>query len=108
MAVIRSGMAPLPIPLTQEMDDQLVKEGVLPPVKPGLTPEEQDQKRKEIREPVQRNQMERIRAGKPPLSFDLVPLTEEQKMELEKEGFIFFEDGSFSNTVKGIHYPAVR
>ncbi len=108
MAVIRSGMAPLPVPLTQKMDDQLVKEGVLPPVKPGLTPEEQDQKRKEIREPVQRNQMERIRAGKPPLSFDLVPLTEEQKMELEKEGFIFFEDGSFSNTVKGIHYPAVR
>jgi len=32
MEVIRSGMPPLPIPLTQEMDDQLVAEGVLPPV----------------------------------------------------------------------------
>lgn len=31
MEVIRSGMPPLPIPLTQEMDDQLVSEGVLPP-----------------------------------------------------------------------------
>jgi len=31
MEVIRSGMPPLPIPLTQEMDDQLVAEGVLPP-----------------------------------------------------------------------------
>ena len=30
MEVIRSGMPPLPIPLTQEMDDQLVAEGVLP------------------------------------------------------------------------------
>lgn len=31
MDVIRQGMPPLPIPLTQEMDDQLVSEGVLPP-----------------------------------------------------------------------------
>ena len=31
MEVIRAGMPPLPIPLTQEMDDQLVAEGVLPP-----------------------------------------------------------------------------
>lgn len=31
MEVIRAGMPPLPIPLTQEMDDQLVSEGVLPP-----------------------------------------------------------------------------
>jgi hypothetical protein len=31
MEVIRSGMPPLPIPLTQDMDDQLVAEGVLPP-----------------------------------------------------------------------------
>lgn len=34
MEVIRSGMPPLPIPLTQDMDDQLVAEGVLPPVEP--------------------------------------------------------------------------
>lgn len=32
MEVIRQGMPPLPIPLTPEMDDQLVAEGVLPPV----------------------------------------------------------------------------
>jgi hypothetical protein len=32
MEVIRRGMPPLPIPLSQEMDDQLVSEGVLPPV----------------------------------------------------------------------------
>lgn len=31
MEVIRSGMPPLPIPLTQDMDDQLVSEGILPP-----------------------------------------------------------------------------
>lgn len=31
MDLIRKGMPPLPIPLTQEMDDQLVEEGVLPP-----------------------------------------------------------------------------
>jgi hypothetical protein len=31
MDLIRKGAKPLPIPLTQEMDDQLVKEGVLPP-----------------------------------------------------------------------------
>ncbi|MEN7973548.1 MAG: hypothetical protein ABFR47_06900 [Verrucomicrobiota bacterium] len=31
MEVIRQGMPPLPIPLTPEMDDQLVAEGVLPP-----------------------------------------------------------------------------
>jgi hypothetical protein len=31
MEVIRSGMPPLPIPLTPEMDDQLVAEGILPP-----------------------------------------------------------------------------
>lgn len=31
MEVIRQGMPPLPVPLTQEMDDQLVSEGVLPP-----------------------------------------------------------------------------
>ncbi len=32
MEVIRSGMPPLPIPLTKEMDDELVAEGVLPPM----------------------------------------------------------------------------
>jgi hypothetical protein len=32
MEIIRSGMPPLPIPLTDEMDAQLVEEGVLPPV----------------------------------------------------------------------------
>ena len=31
MAVIRAGMPPLPIPLTAEMDDKLVEEGILPP-----------------------------------------------------------------------------
>ena len=31
MEVIRKGMPPLPIPLTPEMDNQLVAEGVLPP-----------------------------------------------------------------------------
>lgn len=31
MEVIRTGMPPLPVPLTQEMDDQLVSEGILPP-----------------------------------------------------------------------------
>lgn len=31
MEVIRAGMPPLPIPLTPEMDEQLVQEGVLPP-----------------------------------------------------------------------------
>jgi hypothetical protein len=31
MEVIRTGMPPLPVPLTQEMDDQLVVEGFLPP-----------------------------------------------------------------------------
>lgn len=31
MEVIRKGMPPLPVPLTKEMDDQLVEEGVLPP-----------------------------------------------------------------------------
>ncbi len=31
MEVIRQGLPPLPIPLTPEMDDQLVREGVLPP-----------------------------------------------------------------------------
>ena len=32
MEVIRSGMPPLPVQLTQEMDDQLVAEGFLPPI----------------------------------------------------------------------------
>lgn len=32
MEVLRTGMPPLPIPLTKEMDDQLVSEGILPPV----------------------------------------------------------------------------
>lgn len=32
MEVIRQGLPPLPIPLTPEMDNQLVNEGVLPPV----------------------------------------------------------------------------
>ena len=32
MEVIRSGLPALPIPLTKEMDDQLVSEGVLPPL----------------------------------------------------------------------------
>lgn len=31
MEVIRAGMPPLPIPLTAEMDEQLVAEGILPP-----------------------------------------------------------------------------
>lgn len=31
MEVIRAGMPPLPIPLTKDMDDQLVSEGILPP-----------------------------------------------------------------------------
>ncbi|MDD4872935.1 MAG: hypothetical protein PHR77_20465 [Kiritimatiellae bacterium] len=35
MEVIRKGMPALPIPLTKEMDDQLVAEGVLPPLQPG-------------------------------------------------------------------------
>jgi hypothetical protein len=35
MEVIRSGMPPLPIPLTKDMDDQLVAEGILPPGDPG-------------------------------------------------------------------------
>lgn len=30
MDAIRTGKPPLPIPLTRQMDDQLVKEGVLP------------------------------------------------------------------------------
>ncbi len=40
MEVIRSGLPPLPFPLTQEMDDQLVKEGILPPATnaPARTP----------------------------------------------------------------------
>jgi len=32
---IRKGLPPLPVPLTKEMDDQLVKDGVLPPVNAG-------------------------------------------------------------------------
>ena len=32
MDIIRKGEPPLPIPLTKEMDDQLVSEGVLPPL----------------------------------------------------------------------------
>lgn len=35
MEVIRQGMPPLPIPLTPEQDDQLVAEGVLPPLEEG-------------------------------------------------------------------------
>jgi hypothetical protein len=35
MDAIRKGMKPLPIPLTKEMDDQLVAEGVLPPMQPA-------------------------------------------------------------------------
>ena len=31
MDVIRAGLPPLPVPLTKQMDDQLVSEGVLPP-----------------------------------------------------------------------------
>lgn len=30
--LMREGKAPMPIPLTKEMDDQLVKEGILPPL----------------------------------------------------------------------------
>lgn len=33
METIHSGISPSPIPLTQEMDDQLIKEGILPPRK---------------------------------------------------------------------------
>lgn len=32
MQLIREGLPPLPIPLTKEMDDQLVSEGILPPL----------------------------------------------------------------------------
>ncbi len=32
MEVIRQGLPPLPIPLTEEMDRQLVEEGILPPM----------------------------------------------------------------------------
>jgi len=35
MEVIRQGLPPLPIPLTPEMDAQLVAEGVLPPLEEG-------------------------------------------------------------------------
>lgn len=35
MECIRQGLPPLPIPLTPEMDAQLVAEGVLPPLEPG-------------------------------------------------------------------------
>jgi hypothetical protein len=35
MEIIRSGMPPLPMPLTEEMDAQLVEEGVLPPIEEG-------------------------------------------------------------------------
>ncbi len=35
METIRQGLPPLPLPLTKEMDDQLVKEGRLPPVGGG-------------------------------------------------------------------------
>ncbi|MDF7823821.1 hypothetical protein P4B35_07335 [Pontiellaceae bacterium B12227] len=34
MDIIRKGQPPLPIPLTQDMDDQLVAEGILPPGAP--------------------------------------------------------------------------
>jgi hypothetical protein len=37
MQLIRSGQSPLPIPLTKEQDDQLVREGVLPPMEVGPT-----------------------------------------------------------------------
>lgn len=39
MDVIRKGLPALPIPLTQEMDDQLVKEGVLPPIDGDAIPQ---------------------------------------------------------------------
>jgi hypothetical protein len=32
MEVLRQGMPPLPVQLTPEQDDQLVQEGVLPPL----------------------------------------------------------------------------
>ncbi len=105
MEVMRAGMAPLPIPLTQEMDDQLVAEGVLPPQKnvhtnsthrrfggdfrrqadvwqpelmPELTPEEQAKKREEVRENLRKYQMAVIQAGMPPL-----PLSPSQALEDE-------------------------
>ena len=31
MDVIRAGLPPLPVPLTKQMDEQLVAEGILPP-----------------------------------------------------------------------------
>lgn len=40
MDVIRKGMPPLPVPLTKEMDDQLVSEGVLPPLDVAPTVEQ--------------------------------------------------------------------
>lgn len=102
MEVIRSGMPPLPVPLTREMDDQLVQEGVLPPAKPKLTPEEQERRREEIRKNLQELQMQVIRQGMPMAS---VRLTLEQKEQLEKEGFVFLSNGSISNSVTGFCHP---
>lgn len=90
MEVIRSGMAPLPIPLTPEMDAQLVAEGVLPadnvqtnrsrrqsgqgfrkqssPKEPEpLTPEEQEKKREAISEFLLRYQMVVVMSDMPPM-----------------------------------------
>jgi hypothetical protein len=91
MEVIRAGMAPLPIPLTQEMDEQLVAEGVLPPqnfapgtardLSPGfrrappresgatdsLSEERQAQLREESREKLRQYQMDVTSKGMPPL-----------------------------------------
>jgi len=40
MDLIRKGLPPLPIPLTPDMDDQLVAEGVLPPLEPAAVEKE--------------------------------------------------------------------
>lgn len=123
MEVIRSGMTPLPIPLTQEMDDQLTKEGILPPAtnqpprKMGngfrrapaeepsrkLSPAEQDRKRAALQETLRKHQDQLMLQGMPPLAG--VQLTPDQKMKLEEQGIVFFEDGSWSNKTTGIHYP---
>ncbi|WP_136083290.1 hypothetical protein [Pontiella desulfatans] len=90
MEVIRAGMPPLAIPLTQEMDDQLVAEGVLPPAKTNTTPRRFGSgfrrapgpnpevppgvKRKQAQDALREYQEEAMRAGMPPLA-ELFPQT---------------------------------
>ncbi len=125
MEVIRSGMAPLPVPLTPEMDAQLVAEGVLPAdnvqtnrsrrqsgqgfrKQPSskepepLTPEEQEKKRDEVRKNLQEHQLKLIRNDKPLMP---VKLSKMEKQKLESEGFVFLPNGSISNSVTGFCHP---